>query len=309
MSSTIASRLNDLKAALQQCSTADQLLGCMELEYLAAEALQCGEPSIAGEALFYTGFLRGELGDRPGALEAYNKALEIGYEKSGLFYNLGICYRELQQPNEALACYLRSLELEPGRGDSLANMAFVYEDLGNLEQAEECFRLGSELLSHHPDAVCNLSYSLLRRAAYQEGWSLYELRRKTVPHSLLMPTWQPGDSVRHKKILTIVEQGYGDVLMFAGLLPELTRDASKVALICDERLERLLRRSLPSIDVSSTFVPTSLANWDHRLCLGSLGFLYRNCTPAQFKPVAPFLKPEPPTIHRCMQQQIGRAHV
>jgi tetratricopeptide (TPR) repeat protein len=302
MGMSFSERLELLKQRLTKSSIADQLVGCLELEYLAAEAMQSNEPTVAGEALFFTGFLRGELADRSGAIKAYEQALDVGFKRAGLYYNLGNCHRELQQPKQALDYYLKSLELEPGRGDVLANMAFVYEDLGELANAEECFRLGSQLLSDHPDAVCNLSYSLLRRAAYQEGWSLYELRRKTVPHAMLAPTWQPGDAIQGKKVLTVVEQGYGDVLMFAGLLYELAHDAKEVALVCDERLEKLLQRSLPMVSINSNFIPSTLDHWDARMSLGSLGFLYRNCQPKDFKPIEPYLVPDPTAVQHCQQQ-------
>ena len=267
-------------------------------QQLADEAKQNNSYPVAGEALFIAGFCYGELDCKQQALAAYQEAIECGFRRAGLFFNLGNCYRELLKPDKALESYSQALLMEPGRGDVIANMAFAYEDLGDLIRAEECFRRGYEIMQANSLAVHNLSYSLLRRGKYKEGWQLYELRSKSVPHELLKPTWDGQQDVADKRVLAVVEQGYGDVIMFCGLINELASQAESVMLICDLRMESLLQSSLPRITVSQLFVPSQLDQWDIRLAIGSLGKIYRSVDRKDFSPITPYLAPDP---RRCTE--------
>lgn len=282
----------------------DHIALAVEAETLYAHTHHEGSKDVAGEALFYCGFARGELGDRDGAIRAYETAAAIGFKPTGLLFNLGNAYREKFESNKALASYQEALAINPHRGDVIANMAFVYEDLGDIEKAEECYLEGARLFPTHNDAVCNASYSLLRRGEYQRGWAIYEGRRKTVPHPRLEPTWQAGESVAGRRIIVSVEQGYGDILMFGGLLTELSNEAQEVTLICDERMEALLRRSLGNIDVRSRFDPKEVDEADMIIGLASLGYLYRNVEHNHFRPIQPYLRVDE---HRAekIRQQVG----
>jgi hypothetical protein len=47
------------------------------------------------------------------------------------------------------------------------------------------------------------------------------------------------------------EQGVGDEIMFAGLIPDVIRTGNRCVLDCDARLKPLFARSFPGIDVVS----------------------------------------------------------
>jgi ADP-heptose:LPS heptosyltransferase len=70
----------------------------------------------------------------------------------------------------------------------------------------------------------------------------------------LQPLWT-GELLCSRRLLLWGEQGVGDEIMFAGLLPEAIRAGNRITLDCDPRLEPLLARSFPEIEVISTAQP------------------------------------------------------
>ena len=53
-----------------------------------------------------------------------------------------------------------------------------------------------------------------------------------------------------QRVLVIGEQGIGDQLMFASMIPDLTRIAASVVCVCDPRLVRLLGASFDNVTVT-----------------------------------------------------------
>jgi len=206
-----------------------------------------------------------------------------------MYFNIGNLFRETHRPREAIDAFKKVLEVDNSRGDTYANMAISYEDLGLLDEADECFRNGARLASDNNEAVGNLAYSLLRRGMYKEGWELYERRLIDVPHEALVPNFTPGQDISDKDVMVVTEQGYGDVIMYCGLLRQLKSDASSILLICDSALEPVLKRSLPGITVQSYFTRQDLEKYSTRIGLGSLGLLYRSVEMKQFASVTPYL--------------------
>ena len=94
-----------------------------------------------------------------------------------------------------------------------------------------------------------------------------------------MPWWS-GDEISGQTILVWGEQGLGDQILHAGMIPDLITKAGHVVLECEPRLHSLFTRSFPS----ATVVPTSLpprpaiaaANPVLQTASGSLGQWFRS---------------------------------
>jgi hypothetical protein len=78
-----------------------------------------------------------------------------------------------------------------------------------------------------------------------------------------------------------MEQGLGDELSFATVLPELIRDSKSVTIECDGRLEGVFKRSFPMCEVHGTRYKEIEPKWrkekkfDARVAVGYLPEIYR----------------------------------
>lgn len=159
----------------------------------------------------------------------------------------------------------------------LANLALVSLHKLKLDEAEslakECLALDSENVS----ARETLGYVCLHRGRWIEGFGNYEftLGGKYRKHPG-QPYWEPGQ--RGKKLFVQGEQGIGDEITYASVLPDACKHHD-ILYECDPRLEGLMRRSLPGVKVSGTrfdpVKPYAIADYDSRVLVGSLCREYR----------------------------------
>jgi tetratricopeptide (TPR) repeat protein len=194
---------------------------------------------------------------------------------------------------QSVAAYGRGLVLLPGNPVLLNNRADGWLKLDRLERAEEDARaavtaapgfaagwntLGSILMArgnageavtayeqaagidpaNDAQARFNRSIALLTLGRLAEGWGDYEqgwvapsgrFPRARFPK----PLWD-GRPLNDGALLVWGEQGLGDEVMFASLIPQLAQDGVRVVLDCDARLAPLLTRGLPNNQLGVTVV-------------------------------------------------------
>ncbi len=271
-------------------------------EVLAASAWEEEEAEIAGESLFYCGFARSELSDIDGARAAYKKSVQSGYKRVGLYYNLANLEREAMNTQEAIELYEEALRLNPRHGPSMNNIALALEDAGRRELAEEYYLKAIDHLPQGEQARSNIAYMFLRRGQYKKGWKIYEQRPGVTAITGLEPTWKAGESLKGKDILVMVEQGYGDVVMFAGMLEEIKEECKSITLLCDTRLGPILKRSLKGIRVTSRLEGKEIEACQAILGIASLGYICRNQKAEDIRPVMPYIVPREKSKRKTSQE-------
>ena len=215
--------------------------------------------------------------------------------------NLAVILRQSGRMAEARALYD---ELDPAQ---IAN-ARVCADIGNLvlesggnpEEARRWYRRGQssdDARSHFLEATLDLSIN-----KFAAGWDRYEARKHTSDRRWhreygQFPEWD-GEPLGERRLLVYGEQGLGDEIMFASMLPDLHKRAKQVTLLCDTRLGTLFARSFPGIEV----VPAELERRGERaaalsgiechIAAGSLGRLFRRRA-EDFPRHRGYLVPEP----------------
>ena len=119
------------------------------------------------------------------------------------------------------------------------------------------------------------------------------LRKPFTPAEV--PLWR-GEPLNGKKLLLLGEQGIGDSMMFATLIPRLQREGAKITLFPGDRLVSIYKRSLPDINVlSSKDLPEAHqkpSNFDFQSPLGSI-CQYRFHQFSDYGPCRSFLKADP----------------
>lgn len=231
------------------------------------------------------------------AYQYAKRAVDIAPNTGVAWLNFGRVSEELWRLEEAEAAYEKALKLvsKPSeKAHTLINMGALYVSWGEWEKAEQRSREALEIEPDSRKAQSNLGMALLAQRRWEEGWKLYG---STVgsPHRKRQqyvgePMW---DGTKGQRIVVYGEQGLGDEICFASMVPDAMKDA-QVILDCDKRLEGLFRRSFPGASVYGTRYSERL-DWpeydrkiDASIPAAQLGEFYRQST-SRF-PGTPYLK-------------------
>ena len=158
-----------------------------------------------------------------------HKALKRSGDHPAVLNNLCIIAINRCQPDLALKWGLKSLEIDPNQQDVRESVAYAY----------------------------------LQKRDYKEGFLNYEFaiggkyRKLTSAHG--EPYWDGTDGV---SIYLRGEQGIGDEISYASVIPDAVKHGNKITFECDKRLAGLFRRSLPpEVIVHGTRHNPELRGW------------------------------------------------
>ncbi|WP_028467038.1 tetratricopeptide repeat protein [Nisaea denitrificans] len=206
--------------------------------------------------------------------------------------------------------FRRAILLAPGYAapeTGLAELAYFSGDLEqSLRHSENALRLAPD----EPQIHLRHAIRLLAAGHLEEGWREREWRHKApdrVRRLGLPPTWQ-GEPLGGKRLLVCAEEGVGDEILYASILPEIRELGAELVLECDERLLPVFRRSFPDALVHAYaragdgFRPVQKYDWlpqdkpvDYAIDAGSLALYFRR-TLADFAKTRPYLKPDPQRV-------------
>ena len=170
-----------------------------------------------------------------------------------IYNNLGMCASSLASSTgkekylDEAETYLRKAYRKNPCVETCANLSLLMVQMNRQEEAE---KFAKEALATDPGnagARESLGYSYLHRGMWKEGFGNYEFNIGGKYRPMLKGTyWNPGD--RDKRLLAVGEQGIGDEITYASVIPDAAKH-HKVTYECDARLEGLMRRSLPNVEV------------------------------------------------------------
>jgi len=251
------------------------------------------------KALVTGSYLMRRMGGLPQGYHFGRAATQLAPKDSGAWTNLGHCASEMWLVDEAERCYKTGLKFAQGphRTSLLVNLSALYIDNGRFAEAE---KLAREILAKDPDhhnAQANLGFCQLATRRW-EGWVGY---RNTIgsdwrPRVQYMdePEW---DGTPGKVVALYADQGLGDEISFASMIPDAVDICKKVIIDCDDRLANLFKRSFPHAKVYGTKRKQE-QKWDKEdwdieasLPLGQIGEYFR-LSDASF-PGTPYLIPCP----------------
>ncbi|MBI5275206.1 MAG: tetratricopeptide repeat protein [Burkholderiales bacterium] len=213
------------------------------------------------------------------ALESYGKAIRLRPGHAEAWNNRGLVLGALQQYGEAIASYSQAVRVRPGYADACCNRGVAQQQAGQFDEALASFGQALACDPGHADARLNRGLLHLHLRRFAEGfadglcrWDSSKFIGQGLGTSL--PSCRPGEW--RGRILLWAEQGLGDEVLFAGLLPLVPKDDVALTLSADRRLHPALRRSFPHIELvdrvglAQRGVDTA---FDAQAPIGDLGYL------------------------------------
>lgn len=229
------------------------------------------------------------LGRHEEAVASYDCALTIDPVNQVVLNNRGFSLRELGRLEAALANFDVVLAIRPDFVEALINRGHILVELHREKEALESYQTALAHAPEHYDGLFNLGVNRLRLGDFARGWTDYEWRwrakefartERKYPH----PRWR-GEKVQGT-LLVSGEQGLGDQILFASMLPDVVAFADKVIVEVEPRLIPLFARSFPDIDFAARERALYAGPADAQLPMGSLGKYLR--TSAQAFPFREF---------------------
>jgi protein O-mannosyl-transferase len=101
------------------------------------------------------GLAKKNLGDKEGALQDYNRAIEITPEYSLAYNNRGNLKEKLGDREGALIDYNRTIEIKPDYAEAYNNRGILYHNLNDNEGSLKDLNRAIELKPDYPDALNN----------------------------------------------------------------------------------------------------------------------------------------------------------
>jgi tetratricopeptide (TPR) repeat protein len=191
-----------------------------------------------------------------GQIDTAIALLEPVAQSPEVLLTLGLAWREKGDAVAAKRHFEAALALQPGYPAALANLADMLGDDGDRDTARTLY---GEVLKAEPknaQARLNRAFLHLLDGDLKQGWRDYAARAEIpgkVPESEQRLAPWTGGSLKAKRLLVRAEQGVGDQILFASLIPELAARAKSeggsVVLECEPRLSALFARSFKGVTV------------------------------------------------------------
>ncbi|MSO89584.1 MAG: tetratricopeptide repeat protein [Rhodospirillaceae bacterium] len=204
------------------------------------------------DALHLLGLIAHQIGQHGLAVQLIGQAIAVNAQAPDYHANLAEAQRALGRLDEAEAVLRRAIAADPGSAMALNNLGNTLKDQGRIDEAIAVYRRALAIDPGFVDAQYNLSLALLTAGVLDDGWQAHECRWRRSdappPRRFPQPVWQ-GENVRGRGLLIWGEQGVGDEITQATMIPDLLRAGARCVVECDKRLAPLFARSCSGAEV------------------------------------------------------------
>src|SRR4051812_11570175 len=250
----LAARADDSKVLFALGNTARALGLAKPAESFFRQVLAL-EPRRLEAIINLANLLRAQ-GEFAAAAALLRPALFRSPKSIELQLTLGSVAREQGDPERAAKFYRSALALNPSYAPALSNLADLLTDEGLFDEARTLYDLAIKAEPKNPQARLNRAVLHLLNGNLKEGWRDYaarvEIAGKVPATEQRFVPWT-GGQLKKTRLLVRAEQGIGDQIMFASMIPELAARAAaeggSLMLECEPRLVTLFSRSFPQCTV------------------------------------------------------------
>lgn len=194
------------------------------------------------------------------ALDVLRTYIAAYPERAQLWNTLGAVVASGGQAAQGLTFMDEALRLDPGFAKARYNRANLLMTAGRVREAlSECERAMAETERGPERAVMALARSQMMLASGEvgAGWDAYEARLDPLFPDVTNfmvhgPRWTPEEPLEGRSLLVMGEQGLGDEVLFANMLPDLLAalgPKGRLLLAVEHRLVPLFADSFPQAQV------------------------------------------------------------
>lgn len=233
-------------------------------------------------ALNFLGYIYLVSGKDALAYYTFSHASNIAPNNKAVMANFGKAAHELGRFEEAIKHFLEAARLDPNYAMAYANASASLVQMSQWDDAEKAALLALECDPKEINATMNLAHVYFAKGEWKKAWQHFGLSLG----SKFRKEYGYADETRwngekNKAVVIYGEQGLGDEVMYASMIPDAIKDSKHIIIDCDAKLEGLFKRSFPKAQVHGTRRenhPEWLreAKIDHRCAMGGLGSFYRN---------------------------------
>lgn len=203
-----------------------------------------------------------ELGQFEPAVSLLRQALLARPQEARLWNSLGVTLMQDSQAAQAIPFFEEAVRLDGRFAGAVYNRGAARFDLGDFDAAAADFDRARALARKLSDAATirfAAATLALTRGDLTEGWDAYDCRLSRhwdngVAFEVPGRRWALADALAGRHLLLMGEQGLGDEIMFANLVPDVLEALGahgRLSLAVEPRLADLFRRSFPRAQVSA----------------------------------------------------------
>ena len=193
------------------------------------------------------------------AIGVIRGAILLDPKNASLWNALAAVLLQQGDTEHALTMAEEALTHAPGWNEALFNRAIARLELGDLPGAAADCDAAAARATVSEKAAIRFVRAQVKLAAgdLKTGWSDYRARLdpkfpKALRYSAPGRAWKPADKLEGARLLVIGEQGLGDEIMFADMIPDVLRalgPRGRLTLAVAPRLTVLFQRSFPAARV------------------------------------------------------------
>jgi len=277
------------------------------------------DPTHSDSILFHLGACASKLGYKGLAVLAFKNCIVMRDDFHEAYNNLGCLYKAELLDEDALLCFQRAYDLIKNKPDKtksteraeyVMNIGSMYIANGTPQMALAYFNESETIDSSMDMNKWNRSLAHLELGDYEKGWDEYDHGERVIDRASKrdfgikdLPFWD-GVPDKSKTIVVSGEQGIGDEIMFASMLPDMMKDVN-VIIEAHPRLADLFRGNFPDVPVYGTRKDPTMM-WppfhqiDGRIHMGSLGKFYRR--KIEDFPGTPYLVADPKRVEKYKER-------
>lgn len=221
--------------------------------------------------------------------------------------NLGVGYRKENAYEAAMVSWKQAIKYGGETVEVCSNIASLYADRAEPQKAIEWCDKALVADKDSKEAHWQKALASLTMRDFETGWNLYEYRKQLAKwdsrETVDCPEWD-GSEVGHLYIHG--EQGVGDEVMFASMLPKVVGKAKNVTLEVHKKLKQIMQQTYPEWTII-TDEKQANGKYDAKIALGSLSCIFKKFSYAD--KAQPFLKVDPARVQYYKDElaKLGKA--
>jgi tetratricopeptide (TPR) repeat protein len=221
--------------------------------------------------------------------------------------NVGDALIRLGRFQDGLEWFEKALRLRPGFAEVLANIGLALFQLNRLEEAKDAYARAKAADPECAASAWQLAHLQLQTGDFAAGWTEREARWNVAGYSpeypkFSQPKWLGQQVIEGKTILICADEGLGDTLQFARLVPGLAGRGANIILVVQDALCPLLS-ALPGVSSCLPFSQRQFPPFDLHCPVMSLPLACG--VTLDTIPSASYLPPRPAARVQAWNERLG----